>query len=199
MMERIENEILKFLRRKGRDIQTLVEEDVIYEMVLNHLRNMQLANFVDHKIVERLANKVTSEDSSITPRSTVTIDPYKGDEFSKYCHQKLYASPDKIFQYSLRNLEGERARQNDQEIIDKQCENFVQLSEDEDYQACNSELVLQKIDTAKKRIYWNEVDQAFQRANDPLQNLEQILNNNHAQVANYQQRWEENPGDQPGF
>ena len=202
MMQRVEKEILKFLRRKGRDIQALVEENVIYDMILTHLRDMNLANFMDYEAVEKLIDRVSAEDSSITPRSTVNIDPFKGDEFSKYCHQKLYASPDQILKHSLRNLEGERARHNDEEIIHKEYENFVILSEDEDYQSVNSEAVIQSIQTAKRQIYWNEVHQQMQRENDPVlhrPNLEQVLEANRVQVANYQQRWEQNPGDQPRY
>ena len=120
-------ETKKFLRRLGEEIFDKLENENIYALCLENLKKKNHPP-ISNEVIEDLLTIVTSEESS--KQNSQNIDNFTGEEYSAYLAQKSRQTPDQIFRENIKQLEGQRAVDDDDEIIEGSCNAFVALEEE---------------------------------------------------------------------
>ena len=184
-------EALRFLRQKGEILQELSDNGEIFPLLNQHLQEINLAGFLDRETVEQLLAQATSESFNI--KGHVIIDEMTPKEFSRYANRKNYEPPAVIFRGNIRELDGKRSVDDDDDSIERNCQNYLLLSEDDDEIQSDPETVLNTIQTIKVQDEWAQIRQEMARVELPNdlenRNLEMIIQDNFNEIERYNARW----------
>ena len=145
-IELAKEETRKFLRQQGQELQTLSDSEEIFQMVDSKLAQLGFEGILTRETIEMILTQVIAESYSI--RETVIIDPFTISQFGKYVKKKNYETPDNILRGNLRSLEGVRALEDDIDFLQKNCNGYVPITEDDEI-FDQSEIVLESINNAR--------------------------------------------------
>ena len=85
-VELAQDEVRKFLRQKGQDLQPLSDSGEIFEMVNKKLAQMNFEGLLTKEMIEMILTQVIAESYSI--RESVILDPFTVSQFGSYVKKK---------------------------------------------------------------------------------------------------------------